>query len=407
MTAADTTTDRGLRGNRDFHLLWAGAGLSFLGSRMSAFAYPLVVLWATGSPAESGLVAFVAQLPYLLAQLPAGVVADRFDRRRLLIACDVGRLIAVGSIPVWLLLFGLSFWQLSVVAFIEGTLTVVYRIAERAALPSLVPEEHLTTAISHNEAREQAAGLLGQGGAGLLAAVAQWLPFLSTAVLHACSFGTLLLIRKKLQVSTAPAEPQKPLAALLEGLRWMAGNRFARAAAGLIAVSNLLFQVLMLAVLVMVRDHGGSQATASVVSVVSGIGGVLGATTAAFWIRRISLPALVIGANGLWALLVPLTLFSPNPVLLGALYGAMSYIGAVWTVGVSAYLVGIVPDHLRGRVTSVASLLAYGPLAFGSLLGGFALSSFHATGTVLAVAGVMAVLTLVAAASPGVRSFSR
>ncbi|MGC7101693.1 MFS transporter [Amycolatopsis lurida] len=404
---ATTTPDRGLRGNREFLLLWSGAGLSFLGSRLSAFAYPLIVLWATGSAASAGLVAFAAQLPYLLVQLPAGVAVDRFDRRRLLIVCDLGRLIAVGSIPVGMIFGGLNLWHLAVVAFVEGAFTVVYRITERAALPSVVPEKHLTTAMSRNEAREQAAGLLGQPGAGVLSAITQWFPFLATAVLHAFSLGTVLMIKKKLQAEPVAAEPQKPLAALMEGLRWMAGHRFARAAAGLIAVSNLLFQVLMLTVLVIVREDGGSQTVAALVSVVSGIGGVLGALGATFWIRRISLPALVIGANALWAVLVPTTLLAGNPVLLGAVYGLMSYVGAVWTVGVSAYLVQIVPDQLRGRVTSVATLLAYGPLAFGSLLGGFALSALGVTGTVLAVGGVMGVLTLLAAASPGVRSLSR
>ncbi|GAB2738359.1 MFS transporter [Amycolatopsis magusensis] len=406
MTA--TVPDRGLRGNRDFLLLWSGAGLSFLGSRLSAFAYPLIVLWATGSAAAAGLVAFAAQLPYLLVQLPAGVAVDRFDRRKLMIICDLARLVAVGSIPVGMIFAGLNLWHLAVVAFVEGAFTVVYRIAERAALPSVVPEQHLTTAMSRNEAREQAAGLLGQPGAGVLTAVTQWFPFLATAVLHAFSLGTVLMIKKPLQADAGPAEPQKPLAALMEGLRWMAGHRFARAAAGLIAVSNLLFQVLMLSVLVIVREDGGSQTVAAVVSAVSGIGGVLGALGATFWIRRISLPALVIGANALWALLVPTTLLAAsNPVALGAVYGLMSYIGAVWTVAVSAYLVRIVPDHLRGRVTSVATLLAYGPLAFGSLLGGFALATLGVTGSVLTVAGVMAALTVLAAASPGVRSLSR
>ncbi|MGA6161294.1 MFS transporter [Amycolatopsis magusensis] len=406
MTA--TVPDRGLRGNRDFLLLWSGAGLSFLGSRLSAFAYPLIVLWATGSAAAAGLVAFAAQLPYLLVQLPAGVAVDRFDRRKLMIICDLARLVAVGSIPVGMIFAGLNLWHLAVVAFVEGAFTVVYRIAERAALPSVVPEQHLTTAMSRNEAREQAAGLLGQPGAGVLTAVTQWFPFLATAVLHALSLGTVLMIKKPLQAEAGPAEPQKPLAALMEGLRWMAGHRFARAAAGLIAVSNLLFQVLMLSVLVIVREDGGSQTVAAVVSAVSGIGGVLGALGATFWIRRISLPALVIGANALWALLVPTTLLAAsNPVALGAVYGLMSYIGAVWTVAVSAYLVRIVPDHLRGRVTSVATLLAYGPLAFGSLLGGFALATLGVTGSVLTVAGVMAALTVLAAASPGVRSLSR
>jgi MFS family permease len=396
----------GLRGNRDFRLLWTGTGLSFLGSRVSAFAYPLIVLWATGSATAAGLVTFAAQLPYLIVQLPAGILVDRFDRRRMLILCDLGRLLAVGTIPVVILLDGLNLGHLAVVAFVEGSLTVIYRIAERAALPSVVAAEDLTTAVSRNEAREQAAGLLGQPGAGVLSTLSQWAPFLFTAVAHAFSLGTVLLIRKKLQ-SERVAEPQHPFTALKEGLAWMWRHRFARAAAGLIAVSNLLFQVLLLAVLVIVRDSGGTQAIAGLVSVVAGVGGMLGALTATWWIRRLSLPALVIGANAVWAVLVPFTAFTREPVVLGALFGAMSFAGAIWTVAVGAYLVAIVPDYLRGRVTSVATLLAYGPLAFGSLLGGFALASFGPTGTVLAVSGVMAFLTILAAASPGVRSLSR
>jgi predicted MFS family arabinose efflux permease len=407
MTATDTTPSRGLRGNRDFLLLWSGAGLSFLGSRMSAFAYPLIVLWATGSATDAGLVAAAAQLPYILVQLPAGVMVDRFDRRRLLIGCDLGRLIVVGSLPLAMLFTGLHLWHLAVVAFVEGSFTVVYQIAERAAVPSLVPEEDLDSAISRNEAREQAAGLLGSPAAGVLSAVTQWLPFLATTVMHALSLGTLFMIKKKLQSEPLSTEPQKPLAALMEGLRWMAGHRFARAAAGLIAVSNLLFQVLQLTVLVIIRDGGGSQAVAGVVSVVSGVGGMVGALSATVWIRRFSLSTLVIGSNALWALLVPLTLLSTNPVVLGAVFGLMAYIGAVWTVGVGAYLIRTVPDNLRGRVLSVATLLAYGPLAFGSVLGGVALSAFGVSGTVLAVAGVMAALTVLAAANPAVRAVTR
>jgi MFS family permease len=393
----------GLRGNRDFLLLWTGAGLSFLGSRVSAFAYPLIVLWATGSAPAAGLVSFAAQLPYLLVQLPAGIVVDRFDRRRLLILCDLGRLVVVGSVPVVMVFGGLNLVHLAVVAFVEGSLTVVYRIAERAALPSLVAEQHLTAAMSRNEAREQAAGLLGQPGAGVLSTLTQWAPFLFTAVAHAFSLATVLAIKRRLQ-SEHTREPQRPLAALMEGLRWMWHHKFARAAAGLIAVSNLLFQVLLLVVLVIVRDEGGSQAVAALVSTVAGVGGMLGALSATWWIRRLSLPALVIGANAVWALLVPFVAFVRGPVLLGALFGAMAFVGAVWTVAVGAYLVGIVPDHLRGRVTSVATLVAYGPLAFGSLLGGFALTSIGVTGTVLAVGGVMALLAVLSAVSPQVRT---
>ena len=404
MTApVETTSEPSLRGNRDFLLLWAGAGLSFLGSRVSAFAYPLIVLWATGSPSAAGVVTFAAQLPYLVLQLPAGVIVDRFDRRTLLVLCDLGRLIAVGSIPIVLLWHGLDLVQLAVVAFVEGSLTVVYRIAERSALPSVVSRSQLTVATSRNEAREQAAGLLGQPGAGLLSTVAQWLPFVFTTVLHAVSLCTVLLIKRKLQAERT-SEPQRPLAALVEGLRWTWHNRFARAAAGLIAVSNLLFQVLLLAVLVIVRKDDGSQVVASLVFAGSGIGGVAGALSATWWVRRVRLPALVIGANAVWSVLVPCTIITSSPVVLGVLFAAMSAAGAIWTVGVSAYLVRIVPDQLRGRVTSVATLLAYGPIAFGSLAGGFAIQAFGLTATVLGVGGVMALLTALAAISPGVRS---
>jgi MFS family permease len=401
-----TATDRpvtGLRGNRDFLLLWSGAGTSFLGSRVSAFAYPLIVLWATGSAPMAGLVAFAAQLPYLVVQLPAGIVVDRFDRRGLMILCDVGRALAVGSIPIAMLFGGLGLGQLAVVAFVEGSLTVVYRIAERAALRSVVEEAQLTLATSRNEARERASGLLGQPVAGFLATASQWAPFLFTSVAHVCSLALLLLIKKKLQAHRS-ARRQRVLVELAEGIRWMWRQKFARAAAGLIAVSNLLFQILFLALLVIVREDGGSPAIAAIIATVAGVGGVLGALSATWWIRRISLPTLVIGANLAWALLVPFVAFARDTAVLGLLFGATAYIGAVWTVAVGGYLVRIVPDELLGRVTSVASLLAYGPLAFGSLLGGFALDSLGVTWTVLVVGGVMLLLTGLAAASPSVRS---
>ncbi|MFI6096984.1 MFS transporter [Lentzea sp. NPDC051213] len=392
-----------LRGNKDFLLLWSGAGISFLGSRVSTFAYPLIVLWATGSAPLAGLVAFAAQLPYVVVQLPAGIVVDRFDRRRLMVVCDLGRVLAVGSIPVVVLFGGFGLWHLAVVAFVEGSLTVVYRIAERAALRSVVDEDQLNLASSRNEARERASGMLGQPVAGVLAGLAQWAPFLFTSVAHVFSLGTVLLIKKKLQAPRATGR-RRVFAELAEGVRWLWRQKFARACAGLIAVSNLLFQVMFLALLVIVRQDGGSEVAAAVIFTVSGVCGVFGALNATWWIRRIALPRLVIGANLAWALLVPFIAFTHNAVALGFLYGATSYVGAVWTVAVGAHLVRIVPDELLGRVTSVVSLLSYGPLAFGSLLGGFALESLGVTTTVLAIGGLMLLLTGAATASPSVRS---
>src|SRR5260370_3171065 len=87
-----------LRRTRDFQLLWGGQGVSLLGSQTSKIAYPLLVLAMTGSPAKAGIAGFAAMLGYLLFPLPAGGLADRCDRKRIMIGCDAIPLLAVGSI---------------------------------------------------------------------------------------------------------------------------------------------------------------------------------------------------------------------------------------------------------------------------------------------------------------------
>ncbi|MEU5693056.1 MFS transporter [Actinosynnema sp. NPDC020468] len=395
-----------LRGNKDFRRLWLGAGLSFMGSQVSACAYPLVVLWSGGSAVVAGLVASVAQLPYLLVQLPAGVLADRVDRRRLMVVCDVGRLVVIGTVPASFLLYGILPWYLALVGFVEGAFTVAYRIAERTALPSLVEPELLLPATARNEARERAAGLLGQPAAGALMWLSAWSPFVFTALSHLAALGTLLRIKGRLQEERVVA-PRRVFAELAEAGVWMWRQHFARAAVGLIAASNLLFQILVLAVLVIVKAGGGTTLTATLVTSAAGVGGVLGALSGPRWVERVSLARMVVGANLAWTLLVPVLAFSDEPVVLGLVFGLAAYVGAVWTVGISGHLLVIVPMEMRGRIAGIATLIAYGPLAFGSALGGVALERFGVAGTVIAVAGAMALLTLLAALGKGIRSVDR
>jgi Transmembrane secretion effector len=112
-----------LRRNRDFRLLWGGQAVSLLGSQTSKIAYPLLALGLTGSPAKAGIAGFAAVLGYLLIPLPAGGVADRHDRKRIMIGCDVVRLAAVGSIAVAGWAAHITCVQLLLAGFIEGTAT--------------------------------------------------------------------------------------------------------------------------------------------------------------------------------------------------------------------------------------------------------------------------------------------
>jgi MFS family permease len=394
----------GLKGNTDFLLLWAGAGLSFLGSRVSAYAYPLIVLWATGSATASGLVAAAAQLPYLLVQLPAGVLADRVDRRRLMVICDVGRVVVVGLVVAHVLVNGVHPVPLAVLGFAESSFTVVYRVAERAALPSVVGGEFIGAATARNEARERAAGLLGQPGAGLFAALSAWAPFLFTAITHVLSLLMLLRIRVPLQ-SPRRSPHGNVWREVAESLRWLRGQRFARVAIGLIAVTNLLFPIMQLAVLVVVRGNGGSEFVAALVTGSAGVGGVIGALSTPWWLRRTTLPRLIITTNLVWACSLLVVAFVTAPVALGAAFAVSAAAAGVWAVAISAYLFGVAPQDMRGRIAGAVTLLAYGPLAIGSALGGAALDLLGVRETVIAAMGVMFLLILFASISRGTRSF--
>ncbi|MFD3551592.1 MFS transporter [Streptomyces goshikiensis] len=398
-----------LRENRDFRLLWAGAGISFIGSRISVIAYPMLVLAHTGSAGDAGVVAFCANLPYVL-QLLAGGVIDRLDRRRLMMACDIGRLAAIGSL-VAALLTG-HFWlaHVAAVAFVESGLTILYRISERAAVRHLVRPEDLSRALSRNEARERAAGLLGQPVGSLLFGLVRWAPFLCTALSNVVSLFTLLVIKRKFGAERAskPSGGFKGFfTELRAGLVWAWSQPFVRVLAGLIAGTNMLFAGLSLALQYIVREGGGSDGevgfTIGLIFALSGVGGTLGALTASWWMRKVSLPTVVIGCNVAWALLMPQVAYVRDTVALGALFAGMGYAGALWNVAAAVYQQKVTPDEMQGRLLSVATLVAYGTVPLGALAGGFLLDHFGATWTVLGLGGAMCLLALTAVASPSVR----
>src|SRR3954454_817149 len=107
--------------NRDFVLIWSAQSLSDLGTGLSQLAYPLLMLAITGSPAQAGALAAVRALPYVLFGLPAGALTDRWNRRRVMIACDAIRAVAMLSVPLALLADRMSAGQLYVVAAVSGT----------------------------------------------------------------------------------------------------------------------------------------------------------------------------------------------------------------------------------------------------------------------------------------------
>src|SRR3954452_20234672 len=108
--------------NRDFVALWVGQAVSNLGISISSFAYPLVVLDATGSATKAGLVGTTLALTTFVLRLPAGALTDRWNRWRIMVACDAGRAAASASLAFALAVGRLHLWHVLAVAFVEGSL---------------------------------------------------------------------------------------------------------------------------------------------------------------------------------------------------------------------------------------------------------------------------------------------
>ncbi len=392
-----------LRRNRSFLLLWTGAGISILGSRISAIAYSLVVLWSTGSPTLTSFVAFAALLPFLVTQLPAGVLVDRWDRRRVMIGCDIGRVVLIGVAALSVGLGHVWVPLLMVIAFLEGSLTEMYVIAERAAVFTVVDDEQLGAAIGANEARSEAAGLIGQPIGTFLFGVSRWLPFGATVVAHILSLITLICIKKDLQGERQNENSPKIIADLLDGFRFVRSQKYLSRALSLIAASNILFQVLALGLLVIVQSSGGTPGTVGFILMASGVGGMLGALSSNFFMRRIGIRRIFMSVNIIWTVLMTAIAFFQQPVALGVIFSIIMYGAGVANVAGIVYTMKIAPEDMQGRIGSIATLLASGANALGAIAAGVILNAVGIRTTMLLVGGAMFVIAVLAVLAFGGR----
>lgn len=391
-----------LRRNREFSLLWVGAGFSYLGARMTALVYPMLVLWSGGSTTMAGLVGFTALVPQLVVQLPAGAHADRRDRRRLMLACELGCVLALGSLAVPVTLGRLWLPQLFAVVFVEGALMVVYQIAERSAVPQLVAARQLGSAYSRNEARTRAASLLGGPAGTELFAIGNAVPLFSSVGTHLASFVTLLRIRTPLQAQRG-APPGDLRAEIATALSWLWRRRFLRAALLIISGTNMLYQMVSFAMLPLFHDEGRPKGLVGVVLACSAVGGLAGALTAARWMRLWSMRRILLAGMVVWAIVTPFLAVAHNVVAMGALFSVSGYVGGVFNVPAIVYLMRITPPALQGRVSSAAYLVSYGAISLGWVAGGILLTFVTPRQGIGIVAAGLALLSAGAVLSPAIR----
>jgi predicted MFS family arabinose efflux permease len=377
-------------------LLQSGQLLSDFGTHLTAIAYPLLVLAVTGSAARAGIVSFARLLPLALFALPAGLAADRWSRKRLMIVADGVRVLAMGTLAVTILLDGVVFWAIVLAAFVEGTGAALFSAAQPGALRAVVPPRQLPAAAAVQTGRMAAVSLGGVPLGGALFGVARALPFLVDAVSYAFSTLSLVAMRTPFQEEREP-DRSSLRSRLVEGFRFLWGQPFLRTCALLYGLTNFVGPGILLAIVVLGERQGLSGGEIGLL--VSAVGAclLLGSFVSPF-VRR-ALPIRAVLLLELWAWLgCAVFLVWPNVyVLTASTLPAALAIPSTDSV-VHGYRIAMTPDRLLGRAESVRSTISLliaplGPLAAGVLLATVSaratIAVFATFGLVLAVWGTL------------------
>jgi MFS family permease len=361
--------------HRDFVRLWSAESVSRFGSQVSLLALPFIAITVLHTSAfQVGLLSTMEFLPFVLVGLPAGVWVDRLRRRPVLIAGDLGRALALGSVPVAHFLGVLSMAQLYVVAFVAGVLTVFFDVAYQSYLPRLVRQEQLVEGNAKLEISSSGAAVAGPGLAGLLIqAFTAPVAVLVDALSFLASAGFIARIRRP-EPPPPPARGSGMRREIAEGLRYVLGHRLLRWVAAATGTFNLFSSMTQaILVLYLVRQLGMSAGLIGLVMTIGNAGWLIGASASGRLSGRIGvgmavMSGTVVGAAG--ALLIPLApAGSPVPWLIAATC-LMSLGTTVYNIGQLSVRQAITPQRLHGRMNATMRFMVWGTMPLGAAIGG-------------------------------------
>ncbi len=383
-------------------LLQVGQLLSNAGSSSTSIAYPLLVLAVTHSPAKAGIVGFARTLAWALLTLPAGLAADRWSRRRLMIAADVVRMLALGSLAAAILLDRVAFWEIVVVAFVEGSGSALFRGSQPGALRAVAPPHQIPAAVAAETGRGAVVGLAGPPLGGALFGVARGLPFLVDAVSYAFSTLSLLAMRTPFQEEREPHLTSMS-SRLAEAFRFVWSRPFLRTCALLFGLANFIGPGVLLAVVVIGKQQGLSGGEVGVLVAAFGAFLLLGSLLSPFVRRLLPIRAVLLLELWTWFGCAVFLVWPSVYVLTAGILPTALAIPSTDSV-VHGYRIAMTPDRLLGRAESVTTLIALLIAPLGPLTAGVLLSTVSARATIAVFAAAGVVLAVWGTWSPSIRT---
>ncbi|OIJ64326.1 MFS transporter [Streptomyces mangrovisoli] len=422
-----------LRANRAFRLLWIGQALSDFGTAMTALVLPLALLRSGYSTSATSTIGTAVLVTAMIVRMPAGYLTDHHSHRRLMLTADLARLATVATVATWTYLDRLPIAMAVVTVVVAQVGVELFRPSQNATVRRVVPAAQLGTAISMNQARAYAAGIVGPAVAGLLITASLWLPFAVDAVTYAVSALCVLALYRPLRrlrpaggvtgtssattsdtatrttadtatrttADTAAADstggagpppaaggetapdPGPPrerfLPRLTAGLRHVVKDPFLRTLAALAAGENFAFQALAYALLLGIgREHDGAAAVGLAMSAAA-VTGLTGSLVAPFLQRRLRMQTVMAAGPALAAVMLAVAWFTGSGVAFAAGYSALCLLTPVNGAVMGTILATTVPENIYGRTTTALGFTAeilqpLGPLSAGLLLAYLSLS---------------------------------
>ena len=381
-----TQPTRSLLRHADFLKLWTAETISQFGTQVSLLAIPLVaVTLLEATPFEVAMLGTIEFLPFILFSLPAGAWVDRLRRRPILIIGDVGRALMLLSIPIAYALDVLTIWQLYVVGFVAGTLTVFFDVAYMSYLPSLVDRDQLIEGNSKMEVTRTLAQTAGPAlSGGLIGVLTAPIAILVDSISYGISAFFVFLIRRTEPTPDRHVDEHGQAREGLRkevanGLRYVFGNEYLRGIAAATGTSNLFNNIAFATYIVYaVRVLGLSPAEIGIVFGIGNLGALFGAITGNRWSQRFGLGRTIIGSmflSGPSVLLVAMApKDSPIPFLIAA--GLLAgFSGVVYNINQVSFRQAITPPTMQGRMNATMRFIVWGTIPIGSILGGIIATS--------------------------------
>jgi MFS family permease len=393
--ASDAAPAPSLWRNRDYMYVWTGDAISTLGSTLSEIAFPLLVLYSTGSAGQAGLVVAAQSIGNVLTMIWGGALADRVSRKALMF---YPRLVQGAALAVVALLAGhgrATIAELAAAAAVSGLASGLARGGVVPALRRIVPAEQVAAASAQSQGRDAGAQLLGGPLGGFLFAVARWMPFLGDALSFLVSALTAALIRTPLGPDRDDGAPQQSMLADVRlGIRYVWNVPFLRFITFWATALNFVGNGFGLTLIFTLRARGVGPTGIGVASSCVLVAMLVSSVFANRIIARVQARLIVVASA--WVLAGSLS-------LVGLATEPWEIVAAAWltflviipiNAVIESYMVRVVPDELMGRVAAVGGFFGSSLGWLGMIAAGLFAQWFGAAHGALVFGGVVAVFAV-------------